>query len=45
MNKYIQLIRVKHWIKNFLIFTPLVFSGLFNLPNLILTLGGGYPFA
>ena len=44
MNKYIQLIRVKHWIKNFLIFTPLVFSGLFNLPNLILTLGGGLSF-
>lgn len=28
MKKYLQLIRVKHWIKNILIFIPLVCSGL-----------------
>jgi decaprenyl-phosphate phosphoribosyltransferase len=32
MNNILKLIRVKHWIKNFLVFFPLVFSGLlFNL--------------
>lgn len=30
MIKYIQLIRVKHWIKNFLIFLPLIFSHSFD---------------
>lgn len=27
--KYIRLMRVKHWIKNFLIFLPIIFSGSF----------------
>lgn len=31
MKKYIRLLRIKHYIKNFLIFLPLVFSG--NLLN------------
>lgn len=25
--KYLKLMRVRHWIKNFLIFFPIVFSG------------------
>lgn len=29
MKKYIQLLRIKNYIKNFLIFLPFVFSGLF----------------
>jgi len=27
MKPYLKLIRVHHWIKNFLIFLPLIFSG------------------
>jgi len=29
--EYIKLMRVKHWIKNFLIFFPIIFSGKFRL--------------
>lgn len=36
MKKYIELIRVKHWLKNILIFLPLFFNqSLFNYPILI----------
>lgn len=35
MKKYIQLIRVKHWVKNILIFIPLVCSGLVTNSNVI----------
>ncbi len=39
MKKYLKLIRVKHYIKNLLIFFPLVFSGnLFNINKLLITL-------
>lgn len=27
MSKYLKLIRVKHWIKNLLVFLPVFFSG------------------
>ena len=38
MNKYIKLIRVKHWLKNFLVFLPIFFSlNLFNINYIILT--------
>ena len=30
MKKYIKLIRVRHWIKNGLIFLPFFFNGDFN---------------
>jgi len=37
MKKYVQLIRMKHWIKNFLIFLPLIFSkAIFDFNKLIL---------
>lgn len=33
MKDYIKLIRIKHWIKNILIFIPLICSGLLNYNN------------
>ncbi len=39
--EYLKLMRPKHYIKNFLIFLPLLFSGkFFSLSNLLITLGG-----
>ena len=39
MKKYIKLLRVKHYIKNFLAFLPLVFSGnFFNVHFLFITI-------
>lgn len=39
MKKYISLLRIKHYIKNLLIFLPLIFSGQFlNLPLLFITI-------
>ena len=39
MKKYIKLLRVKHYIKNFLVFLPLVFSGnFFNVHFLFITI-------
>lgn len=35
MKKYLKLLRVKHWIKNFLIFTPTICAKQINLPNII----------
>ena len=38
---YLKLMRPKHYIKNFLIFLPLLFSGkLLDLSNILITLGG-----
>lgn len=37
MKIYMKLLRVKHWLKNFLIFFPLLFSGKFFTENMILT--------
>ena len=38
---YLKLMRPKHYIKNFLIFLPLLFSGkLLNFSNILITLGG-----
>lgn len=38
MNKYIKLIRMKHWLKNFLVYLPIFFSlNLFNIDYLLLT--------
>ena len=33
--KYLKLIRVKHWVKNILIFIPLLCSGLINYSNVL----------
>ena len=35
MKKYLELIRIKHWIKNILIFIPIICSGLINYTNII----------
>ena len=44
MKKYLQLIRVKHWIKNILIFIPLVCSGILTYNNLLLCVCGFFAF-
>ena len=45
MKKYLQLIRVKHWIKNFLVFLPLVCSGLLTVENTLLSIGSFFAFS
>lgn len=46
MKKYIQLLRVQHWLKNILIFLPLIFSkNLFNVNDLIMVLVGSIAFS
>ena len=45
MKKYLKLIRVKHWIKNCLIFLPLIFSREINKTNIILTILGFISFS
>ncbi len=45
MVKYLKLIRVKHWIKNFLIFLPLIFSKNINIANIILVILGFISFS
>lgn len=41
MKKYLKLLRVVHWFKNFLLFLPLIFSGnLFNSKMVLITLIG-----
>ena len=45
MKKYIQLIRVKHWIKNFLIFIPMICSGTLTFENVISCIGAFFVFS
>ena len=45
MKKYLKLIRVKHWIKNFLIFLPLIFSRNINATNILLSILGFISFS
>ena len=45
MGKYLKLIRVKHWIKNFLIFLPLIFSRNINVTNILLSILGFISFS
>lgn len=45
MTKYIKLMRVKHYIKNLLIFLPLLFSGEITSLNILLTLLGFISFS
>lgn len=42
--KYLQLIRVKHWIKNILIFIPIICAGLVNLKNVTITIAAFFSF-
>lgn len=45
MKKYLKLIRAKHWIKNLLIFLPLIFSQNINSRNILLTILGFISFS
>jgi len=45
MRKYLQLIRVKHWIKNFLIFIPMICGKVVNINNVYLTIMGFFVFS
>ena len=45
MKKYFELIRVKHWIKNILIFIPLICSSEFNKNNIINTIFAFFAFS
>lgn len=45
MSNYIKLIRVKHWIKNFLIFIPLICSKMVNEINIINVFLGFFSFS
>ena len=45
MKKYLKLIRIKHYIKNFLIFLPLIFSRNINAANILLSILGFISFS
>ncbi len=45
MKKYTQLIRVKHWVKNILIFIPLICSGLVTYSNVITCIEAFFAFS
>jgi len=45
INSFLKLIRIKHWIKNFLIFIPIVSANLLYTENIILTLLGFISFS
>ncbi len=40
--KYLQLMRVKHWIKNLLLFFPIIFSGQLLKPDVFVTVFMGF---
>ena len=44
MKKYLKLIRIKHWIKNFLIFIPMICGDVINCDNIIVTILGFFSF-
>ena len=45
MKDYLSLIRIKHWIKNLLIFIPLICSGLFSTKNILISILGFFAFS
>jgi len=45
MKKYLQLIRIKHWIKNILIFIPMLCGKALNFNNLYVTILGFLAFS
>lgn len=40
MKDYLKLIRIKHWIKNFLVFLPILCGNVLNCHNIIITTYG-----
>ena len=45
MKKYVQLIRLKHWIKNLLIFIPIICAGIFDINVITNTILGFFSFS
>ena len=45
MKKYIDLLRIKHWIKNVLIFLPMICAKEVNLDNFLVVLIGFFSFS
>lgn len=45
MKKYIDLVRIKQWVKNVLVFVPMVCAGSFNNANVFTTIGGFFSFS
>lgn len=45
MKKYLELIRVKHWVKNLLVFVPLIFSKLIDYDTVFNTILGFVSFS
>lgn len=45
MREYLKLIRIKHWIKNFLIFIPIICGDVVNYDNIITTILGFFSFS
>jgi len=45
LKKYLELIRIKHWIKNILIFVPIVCAKKVTSSNLLLTILGFFAFS
>ena len=45
MSQYLKLIRIKHWIKNFLIFIPMICGNVLNYNNVFTTILGFLSFS
>lgn len=45
MKEYLKLIRVNHWIKNLLLFIPIICSGLLSYSSLFVCIGGFFAFS
>ena len=45
MKKYLQLIRVKQWIKNVLVFVPMISARMLNVDNLLSIIMGFFAFS
>ena len=42
LRSYISLLRVKHWIKNFIVLIPAFYGGVFTKNDIILKLTAGF---
>lgn len=42
MKKYLRLLRIKHWIKNILIFFPIIFSGKLEERDVLINVIAGF---